>query len=127
MATALKKQLTQRLTQMGLPWLFACGALILATVGISWISQSHAESKGGSATRTPQVKSTIGHPSFMSSHTSPIAVQANHVFVVNTPSDTVDVIDTASRKIICKIDVGIDPVSIAVRPDGRESRLADGS
>ncbi|MEO1996997.1 MAG: cytochrome c peroxidase, partial [Planctomycetaceae bacterium] len=62
----------------------------------------------------------VGHPSFMSPHTSPIAVSAEHVFVVNTPSDTVDVIHADTRKIQARIPVGIDPVSIAIRPDGKE-------
>lgn len=62
----------------------------------------------------------VGHPSFLSPHASPIAFHDGLVFVTNTPADTVDVIDGTSRKIVRRIDVGIDPVSIAVRPDGRE-------
>jgi len=62
----------------------------------------------------------IGHPTFVSPHASPIAINGQHVYVVNTPSDTVDVIDSASRKIVARINVGIDPVGIAVRPDGKE-------
>ena len=56
----------------------------------------------------------------MSPHSSPIAVNGGRVFVVNTPADTVDVIDVASQAVVARIDVGIDPVSIAVRPDGNE-------
>ena len=41
-------------------------------------------------------------------------------FVVNTPSDTVDVIDATSLAIITPVNVGIDPVGIAVRPNGKE-------
>ena len=62
----------------------------------------------------------IGHPSFLSPHASPIAMNGDLVFVANTPSDTVDVIDARTRRIIARVDVGIDPVSIAVRPDGKE-------
>ena len=62
----------------------------------------------------------IGHPTFVSPHASPIAINGQHVYVVNTPSDTVDVIDAAARKIVARINVGIDPVGIAVRPDGKE-------
>ena len=47
----------------------------------------------------------------MSPHASPIAVHRNRVFVVNTPSDTVDVIDTRTRKIVKRIPVGIDLLS----------------
>jgi YVTN family beta-propeller protein len=56
----------------------------------------------------------------MSPHSSPIVISGGRVFVVNTPADTVDVIDAATRAITARINVGIDPVSIAVRPDGNE-------
>ncbi|MDG2224276.1 MAG: ankyrin repeat domain-containing protein [Rubripirellula sp.] len=62
----------------------------------------------------------VGHPMFASPHSSPIAISGRRVFVVNTPSDTVDVIDAQTREIISRVPVGIDPVSIAIRPDGKE-------
>jgi YVTN family beta-propeller protein len=62
----------------------------------------------------------IGHPPFMSPHFSPIVVSEGKVFVANTPSDTVDVLDVSSNRIVRRIPVGLDPVSLAVRPDGRE-------
>jgi YVTN family beta-propeller protein len=61
-----------------------------------------------------------GHPGFLSPHSSPIAISGGRVFVVNTPADTVDVIDAANPAVISRINVGIDPVSVAVRPDGNE-------
>ena len=67
----------------------------------------------------------IGHPTFMSPHASPIAVRGGYVFVANTPSDTVDVIDAASRAVVARIDVGVDPVGLAVRPDGKEVWVAN--
>jgi YVTN family beta-propeller protein len=67
----------------------------------------------------PTFKS-VGHPTFVSPHASPIAIADGLVFVVNTPSDTVDVINTGTRKIVARVKVGIDPVGIAVRPDGKE-------
>ena len=67
-----------------------------------------------------QYAADIGHPTFVSPHTNPIAVHNNHVYVVNTPSGTLDVIETNNRAVIARIPVGIDPVSIAVRPDGQE-------
>ncbi len=62
----------------------------------------------------------VGHPTFVSPHARPIAIQNNRIFVVNTPSETVDVIDAKSQKVIHRVPVGIDPVSIALRPDGKE-------
>jgi len=62
----------------------------------------------------------IGHPTFVSPHANPIAVSGQRVFVVNTPADTVDVIDAATSQVLHRVPVGIDPVSIAVRPDGQE-------
>ncbi|MDE0401758.1 MAG: hypothetical protein OYL97_10820 [Candidatus Poribacteria bacterium] len=74
------------------------------------------EAVGGAFTTS----TTIGHPTFMSPHASPIAVNGAYVFVVNTPADTVDVIDTDTHIVIRRVNVGIDPVSIGVRPDGKE-------
>ncbi len=66
-----------------------------------------------------------GHRSFLSPHTSPIAIQGEHVFIVNTPADTVDVLNAKTQKIIHRIRVGIEPVSIAIRPDGQEIWVAN--
>jgi YVTN family beta-propeller protein len=66
-----------------------------------------------------------GHPVFLSPHASPIVESNGVVFVVNTPADTVDVIDVSSRAIITRINVGIDPVSLALRPDGKEIWVAN--
>lgn len=74
------------------------------------------EAVGGAFTPS----TTVGYPTFMSPHASPIAVNGAYVFVVNTPADTVDVIDTDTYIIIRRVNVGIDPVSIGVRPDGKE-------
>ena len=70
-------------------------------------------------------ESSISHPSFVSPHAQPIAVHGNNVFVVNTPSDTLDVIDRDSRQVTARINVGVDPVSVAVRPDGHEVWVAN--
>ena len=40
----------------------------------------------------------IGHPSFLSPHFKPIILHRSHLFVANTPADTVDVFDTTSNK-----------------------------
>jgi len=62
----------------------------------------------------------IGHPTFLSPHGKAIAINGNHVYVVNTPDDTLDVIDLDSQQLVTRIRVGVDPVAVTVRPDGRE-------
>ncbi|MEO1525315.1 MAG: ankyrin repeat domain-containing protein [Planctomycetota bacterium] len=71
-------------------------------------------------TESASAISPVGHPFFASPHSNPIAICGNHVFVVNTPADTVDVIDRQTRELFQRIAVGVDPCSIAVRPDGKE-------
>lgn len=73
--------------------------------------------KSNSSLRKPL---PVGYPTFVSPHANPIAISGNHIFVTNTPASTVDVIDRESKKLKQRIHVGIDPVSIAVRPDGKE-------
>ena len=67
----------------------------------------------------------IGHPVFASPHARPIAILDGFVYVANTPSDTVDVIDAEERTIVNRINVGIDPVSVVPRPDGLEIWVAN--
>ena len=62
----------------------------------------------------------IGHPAFMSPHFSPIVISQDKVFVANTPCDTIDVLDAKSGGLFRRIPVGLDPVSLAIRPDCRE-------
>ncbi len=67
----------------------------------------------------------VGHPTLVSPQANPIAVHVDRVFVVNTPADTVDVIDVQTRAVVHRVSVGIDPVSVAVRPDGLEVWVAN--
>lgn len=62
----------------------------------------------------------VGHPTLLSPHSDPIAVHNRMVFVANTPADTLDVIDASTNRVVRRIPTGIDPVSVAVRPDGKE-------
>lgn len=77
------------------------------------------------ATKATLAPSTVGHPSFLSPQAAPIAVRGNRVFVVNTPAGTLEVIDSASHKVLKRIAVGVEPVSVAVRPDGKEVWVAN--
>ncbi|MEO2023710.1 MAG: hypothetical protein ABGX05_17950, partial [Pirellulaceae bacterium] len=77
------------------------------------------------ASDAPRAPVALGHSSFMSPHASPIVAQQDRVFVTNTPADTVDVIDTTSRKVVARVPVGVDPVGLAIRPDGKELWVAN--
>ena len=57
---------------------------------VSWNIESDVGDKNKSSSKWRPAE--IGHPSFMSPHASPIAISGEHVFVVNTQSDTLDVI-----------------------------------
>ena len=74
---------------------------------------------------TTQSRDAVGYPTFASPHSKPIVKSGSYVYVANTPADTVDVIDSGSLTISTRIHVGIDPVSLAVRPDGKEIWVAN--
>ena len=67
----------------------------------------------------------VGHPTFLSPQASPIVLAGGFVFVANTPAGTVDVIQASTRKTVTRIHVGIEPVSLAARPDGKEVWVAN--
>ncbi|MBM3967942.1 MAG: hypothetical protein FJ308_23245, partial [Planctomycetes bacterium] len=69
--------------------------------------------------------SSVGAPMLMSPHSNPIAISRGTVFVANTPANTVDLFDAESRQLVDRISVGIQPVGIAVRPDGKEVWVAN--
>lgn len=76
---------------------------------------------------TDESVAQLGHMNFESPHSNPIAYNklSDLVYVTNTPADTVDVIDSETKSVIARINVGIDPVGIAVRPDGEEVWVAN--
>ncbi len=73
----------------------------------------------------PKPPAAVGHPSMESPQFNPVAVLGGRVFVANTPAGTVDVIETKTRKVVTRIPVGVDPVCVAVRPDGKEVWVAN--
>ena len=103
-------------------------SMIGASILSGWLLQSTAKTVKESSNlkaNTTKAPAKIGYPSLMSPHSTPIALYGNRLFVANTPSDTVDVINTKTRKVVKRINVGIDPVSISVRPDGKEVWVAN--
>lgn len=107
---------------------FVAGLSVLCSVILCLAALSGgAKSDGGVAIAeerlrpdAPRKPLRVGYPTFASPHANPIAVHGDSVFVANTPAGTVDVIDKVTQKVRTRIHVGIDPVSIAVRPDGKE-------
>ena len=67
-----------------------------------------------------ETESKQGHPLLLSPHSDPILYHNGYVFVVNTQSDTLDIINADQDQIVSRITTGIDPVSVVVRPDGKE-------
>ena len=93
--------------------------LLSPVKGVSMLCMVAALLVGGLAGASKPAP-TPGHPTLLSPHSDPIAVHAGQVFVVNTPADTLDVVDASSAQVVARIPTGIDPVSVKVRPDGNE-------
>ena len=103
-------------------------ALVLVAVSFLSLFRTRDQAEAEPTTRRPSATETTtaaGHSSFMSPHASPIALAGGQVFVTNTPADTVDVIDPTTRKVVSRVPVGVDPVGLAVRPDGKELWVAN--
>ena len=64
----------------------------------------------------------VGFQLFESPQVNPIVLNGTgtRLYVANTTSNTVSVIDTASNGVIANIEVGLDPVSLAIRPSANE-------
>ena len=90
-------------TKKGLGVFFVCAVLTITSLSLF-----------------AETESKQGHPLLLSPHSDPIAYYDGYVFVVNTQSDTLDIINAELNKIVSRITTGIDPVSVAVRPDGKE-------
>ena len=63
-----------------------------------------------------------GVQTFASPQVNPIAVSASgaEVYVANTTSNTLQILTTAPFKSVRNVDVGLEPVSVALKPDGSE-------
>jgi YVTN family beta-propeller protein len=88
--------------------------IALALAGFVWFL-AFAES-----TASKKDLKQVGFPLLESPHVNPIVVSGDYAYVTNTLAGTVDVIKTDNGLIIDRISVGIEPVSLAIRPDSRE-------
>lgn len=66
-----------------------------------------------------------GRVALMSPQFRPIVVSGGLVYAANTPHGTVDILDPQTRQTVRRVAVGIEPVGLAVRPDGRELWVAN--
>lgn len=99
-------------------------AAMAACVAVTLISSPLTGSESNLGIQL-DVSDNVGHPTFASPHSNPIILREGLVYAVNTPADTVDVIDTETASVVFRINVGIDPVALALRPDGREIWVAN--
>jgi YVTN family beta-propeller protein len=69
----------------------------------------------------------VGHQSFLSPQVDPIALSPDGslVLVANTTSGSVTAIATANDSPFATVPVGVEPVSIAFRPDGLEAWVSN--
>ena len=72
-----------------------------------------------------EVQPSGGRIAMMSPQFQPIIAHEDYVFVANTPNHTVDVIDKKVNQVVRQIPVGIEPVGLAIRPDGKELWVAN--
>jgi YVTN family beta-propeller protein len=96
------------------PLLLTLAALVLTLPGTSEAGRR----RGGSGAPLE----ATGFQLFTSPQSNPIALSEDgtELYVANTTSNTVDVIDTGSNTVTASVRVGIDPVSVAVRPGTSE-------
>ena len=95
---------------------FALGLpLLMAPVLAATLAPARPPVKTSAAVRRATVS-----PGYLSPQVNPIVVHAGRAYAANTPAGTVDVLDCATRRVVARIPVGVEPVSLAVRPDGAE-------
>ena len=105
----------RRIFTLFLCFLYGC----LASVALAQDDEDQDASGNTYGVQAP-ISDLDGHPTFASPHFNPLALHGNLVYVVNTPADTLDVIDPTSDSVVFRINVGIDPVSVVPRPNANE-------
>ncbi|MGB5809217.1 MAG: hypothetical protein WBG86_01730, partial [Polyangiales bacterium] len=97
----------------------------LAAFGCSGSAQTDGTGGNGGepVTVAPAIaEPDAGHPGFASPQVQSLALSPTvpELYVANTAADTLDIIHTETREVVYRVATGIDPASVAVRPDGRE-------
>jgi YVTN family beta-propeller protein len=77
---------------------------------------------GGGCTGSPDPHEAAGFQTFASPQSDPIVLSPDRafVYVANTTSNSVSFIRTSDVKVMQTVSTGLEPVSLAVRPDGLE-------
>ena len=112
-------RLYQPLRSIGL---LGCFLVLVSCVGSSGGAWTPFASEEVDPEESEEPTRTSGILNFDSPHANPIAIHpdGNRVYVVNTPSGTLDVLDSTSHEVMDRIAVGVEPVSVGIRPDGQE-------
>ncbi len=90
-------------------------ALIALLVSFAWLA-----TPSGAAVKRHEA---TGHLTFDSPQSDPMALSPDGtlLLVASTTSGLVDVIDTGTNTVVAKVEVGMEPVGVAFKPDGSEA------
>ncbi|NNL64685.1 MAG: hypothetical protein HKP30_00440 [Myxococcales bacterium] len=90
--------------------------IVLATALLA-LNQVGATCNDGQNNHEPK-----GQQTFSSPQSKPIVLSADGslLFVANTTSGTVSVIDTSGNMLVAEVEVGLEPCSLGLKPDGSE-------
>ena len=94
--------------------------LCIATTLAAGLIATAARVPTSVAAHLVEMDASTGHSAFLSPHIHPIETTNTLVYIANTPAGTIDVIDQKTQTITTRIPVGIEPVTVKLRPDGRE-------
>ena len=90
----------------------------ICSAGVALLCLTLAGGAGPAFAARPRTHENVGFQLFESPEVNPIVLNAagTRLYVANTTSNTVSVVDTASNLVVAIIEVGLDPVSLALRP-----------
>jgi YVTN family beta-propeller protein len=77
---------------------------------------------GSAEAARPRTHEAVGFQLFESPQVEPLVPNAagTRLYVANTTSNSVSVIDTFNNFLVALVDVGVDPVTVAIRPGANE-------